>query len=70
MVNANLELICKYNSTAYEQAFDIIKKLIIDKNKSKFPFGKRGNDKAIVLGAKILQRYFEDIEQSSGSEVF
>ena len=41
MDGANMQVICKYNPAAYEDAFDIIHKLIIKKNQSKFPLGQR-----------------------------
>ena len=62
MKNPNIQLICKYNTNTYEKAFKIIEKLIIHRNRCKFPIGRRGIDKAMVLRAKILQRYFEDLE--------
>ena len=65
MKNQNIQLICKYNTTTYEKAYKIIDKLIINRNRCKLPLGRRGIDKAMVLRAKILQRYFEDIEVAS-----
>ena len=62
MKNPNIQLICKYNTNTYERAFKIIDKLIINRNRCKLPIGRRGIDKAMVLRAKILQRYFEDLE--------
>ena len=66
MNNPSIQLICKYNSTAYENAFQVINRLIIEKHPSQFVLGKRGADKAMLVAAKVLQRYFEHIEPSSG----
>ena len=65
MDGANMQVICKYNPAAYEDAFDIIHRLIIKKNQSKVPLGQRGADKALLVGAKVLQRYFKDHEASN-----
>ena len=62
MKNPNIQLICKYNTNTYEKAFKNIDKLIINRNRCKLPIGRRGIVKAMVLRAKILQKYFEDIE--------
>lgn len=70
MENPNIQLICKYSSKAYESAFQLINKFIIEKHPYHFVLGKRGADKAMLIGAKVLQRYFEHIEPSSGSEEF
>ena len=42
MDDPNIQLICRYNSTAYENAFQVINKLIIKKHPSQFVLGKRG----------------------------
>ena len=65
MDGANMQVICKYNPAAYEDAFDIIHRLIIKKNQSKVPLGQRGGYKALLVGAKVLQRYFKDHEASA-----
>ena len=69
MDDASIQLICKYTSTLYEHVFDIIYRLIIEKTLSKVPLGQRDADRAMLVGAKVLQRYFDDNETSSGSEM-
>ena len=69
MDDASIQLICKYTSTLYEHTFDIIYRVIIVKNLCKFSLGQRGADRPMLVGAKILQTYFEDNETSSGPEM-
>ena len=70
MENDDIKLICKYNATTYENAFQVINRVVIDKYLSRFLLRNRGVDKAMLIGAKIIQHYFEQARQSSESEEF
>ena len=70
MENTGIKLLCKYNATTYENAFQMINRLIIKKYSSKFVLDKRGADKAMLIDARILQHYFEQAKQSVGSDEF
>ena len=70
MENDDIKVICKYNTTTYENAFHVINRLVIEKYPCRFLLRNRGVDKAMLIGAKILQHYFEQARQSSESEKF
>ena len=70
MENTGITLLCKYNATTHENTCQMIHRLIIENYSSKFVLDKRGEDKAMLIDARILQRYFEQAKQSLGSDEF
>ena len=63
MGDPDIQLICKYNSTTYENAFHVMHSLIFERFPSQFALERRGADKVMLVGAKSLDHYFKQVEQ-------